>query len=212
VGGARLFGARTGHPLELLHQLHHLALCMVKGARAIDLIMGQLALLLHRHLRGDAFFSLLARHRSSKAGTGQPLQLLLARARDQNQPVEPLVVSLFDQQGRFDYGYALGIASQEPVKLPVELPKHGRMHDRIQRPQLIRIAENNRGQSRAIHASIRRKNIWTELPADLLVSGLARRDQGVRHLIGVQNMATQFAHHRRHRTLATSDAARQADA
>ena len=34
-----------------------------------------------------------------------------------------------------------------------------------------------------------------QLPANLLVSRLSRRDHSVRHLIGVENMAAQLAHH-----------------
>src|SRR4029077_5634641 len=51
-----------------------------------------------------------------------------------------------------------------------------------------------------------------EFPHNIVVSGLARRDQGVRHFVGVEHVAAEFGHHGSDSAFPTADAARQADA
>src|SRR2546422_9129127 len=77
-----------GELLELGDQALYLPPGGFERTRAVDLVLGHAALLLHLHLCSDAPLGLVARHSASQ----QPLDLLLGLAPDHDQAIESTVV------------------------------------------------------------------------------------------------------------------------
>src|ERR1700691_1639923 len=83
-----LLRSRQGYLFQLFDQILYLPLRFLEGARAVNHVIGQAALFLHRELRGDALLRLIRR----KPSFFKPRKLLLGAAPAGDDPVQFLIV------------------------------------------------------------------------------------------------------------------------
>jgi hypothetical protein len=185
---------------------HDLPARLLKRARAIDSLGGEFEFFLHGHLRSDA----AARFGLAEATREEALELLFWLAPGDDDAIQILVHSRFDEQRGFDKG------GGAPRTLPlVELAKDGfadaGMDDGVEAIQFCAIVENDSAQFGAVDAAIAAENALAEFLDDICESRLTGLDEFMGEGVGIEDGEAEFAQHGGNGAFAAGDSTGEAE-
>ena len=161
-----------------------MAFGILKGARAIDHLIGEVALLVEGHLRGDAELRVSLR----ESAILQTFELLLGTAPADNHAIEiPLGAGLQNESRFFERHLrtARAVENFKPVHHNIVNP---RVEDPVQALAFFGIGKNNRGQFLAVDGAAGRENFRAEFLQNFFVGVLPGLEQFACERIGVENL------------------------
>ena len=156
-----------------------------------------------RKLGGDAAAGFDFAHSASE----EALELLSGSAESDDQPIEMLCETGFDEESGFDES---GVAKSGALP-GIELQEHGLldagMENGVEASESGGVGEDHRGEFGAVDAAGSVGDIGAEFAKDFVVSGLTGFHQTMRDGVGVENREAKFAKQGGDGTLAAGDTA-----
>src|SRR5437773_9163393 len=119
------------------------------------------------------------------------LDLLLLIALHQDQAVEILVITCFDQNSSLHHDNSTGIGLGKLIDQFSLALKNVRMHQLIERCQTLGFPKDFGGQSLPVNGSIGVEDTLPELPDDIRVSFALGEQDFVAELIGLDQVTAQ---------------------
>jgi len=158
-------------------------------------------------LQGDP----AARFFFAESAREQALDLVLGAAINDNEAVEPLVHSGFDEEGSLDENGTSDTLRAPRIKLRIHGGFDARMQNGVQFCEFRAIRENNVAKFFAIDGIIFTKNFFVEFANHIFERRFTRLDQFVAELVCVENVKTEFPQLIRDPAFAAGDSSRETE-
>src|SRR5215475_5570364 len=185
----------------------NLLLRVLHRAGSVDGVRGVFEFFFVGKLQGDP----AARFLFAESTREQTLDLVLGTAINDNEAVEPLVHSSFDEKSGFDEN-GIGNTLRAPrIKLHIHGGFDARMQNGVQFCEFRAIRENEVAKFFAIDAIIFAKNLFAEFANHIFKRRFARLDQFMTETVRVENVKTEFAQLIRDPAFTAGDSSRETE-